>query len=504
MIRRIIPRVVALLLVILSILTGCNKTTYLEDDLALEIEELDPVTLDFFMLGDEKEDTKEVLDKVAEETGLNIKLNFEWINYDQYTESVKTALASNQDIDAFLCGSPNSWLLNFVDMYREGQIKDITELLPEYAPVIQGRLTTEEQNAAKVDGKLVAVPSLYPHAKCFIAIVKENYAEKYNISSIDTLDDYEDLLKRIKDNEKNTTPCFTRYDIDLFANTFDYVVLDHRQHLVYKWDDPEMRIVPWEQTAAFKETASLIIEWHKNGYISTDASRYADCPTLLEYRDQIPEGKTTFYFSDGSGDIKKEDCFVYNLYKDKKFQRKSPIENYVSAFNSKSNDTERALMFLNWIQRDQENYDLFMHGIKNRHYVLKGERIDKPDEIKAEGENPYSGWQNSAFYNIKFFRLPVENDTFSDDYFNDYLDFINNHTSYAPHEGFYADYKDLQSEYSARKNFYNIRIAGPLSDGTFNTANIDNVISLLKAAGTNNLVSNVQDQLDKWRLNNNK
>lgn len=497
-----VAQIVGIFLIVATMVVGCSNTEDELEDISLTNEST-PVELIFYMTGEKSENTDEFLDQVAEASNLNIRVNFKCFNRKEYHKTIDTAIASNEKFDAFLCGRPIPGRDNYINMFRNGQIKDITDLLPEYAPIIYSQLSKAELDSARVDGKVVIVPPKLPMVDTIGVYVKKDIADKYKISSINSFEDYGELLKKIKDNEKDIIPCQFRggygiRDIDLYVGEYGYVVLDYEQHLVYKWDDPKMKIIPWEQSEGFKETTDLICNWDKGGYIEKDY-KSKKVATIISRFGEITEGTyEKNFFNDGN----KEAFNYYILNKDKKIQRRSPsgAGPYTSiAFNSNSQNTERALMLLNWIQSNQENYDLFNYGMKNKDYILKDERI----EILKSKEGPNYIWYNIPFLNINYIRLSV-GDELPDSYKQDFIEYIETSSEYAPHEGFYPNYKDIQLECNRRIELYDKKISTAIQIGTYDINETDNIIDELEKVGTEMIVSEIQRQLDEWRVINKK
>lgn len=46
---------------------------------------------------------------------------------------------------------------------------------------------------------------------------------------------------------------------------------------------------------------------------------------------------------------------------------------------------QRVLMFIDWLESSQENYDLYMYRVRGRHYVEKGDYIEPPEGIEQSG-----------------------------------------------------------------------------------------------------------------------
>lgn len=527
---------VSLIIGVILFICGMTAGCYDEKDMDVNIitpetVKLDPVTLTFYMIGTEKKDTKEVLDKVAEATKLNIKLDFKWI-YGGYSQAVRSAIAANGNIDAFICGRPEPGGINVYEMFKNSQVKDITELLPTYAPVIMKVISEEGLELPRTEGKIIAVPSLEPPSVDILGVyVKKDVVDKYNVTAINTFHDYENLLKKVKEDEEKETDnennnsngaCIPgiltggnyKYDIDFFANAYGYVILDYSQHLVYKWDDPSMKIIPWEQTPEFAETTDMISRWYKIGYMR-QINGQEKIASFMGICGNHTEGPTELDFYNNG------DKVVYNYYIPYINIKRQKVSSFNStsigtvAFNSNSQNTERALMFLNWIQSSQENYDLFNYGIKDRHYILKGEKIGMPEGMMLS-QNPYwwhglnNNLLNMAFRNINFDRSPIDDSVQGKDSSDNkdssikkYKEFLSLF-SFAPHSGFYPDLRDIQDECNKRTQIYQDRIIGAIQKDAYDINETADIIEELKNTCTSHIVKEIQNQLDKWRTENNK
>ena len=488
--------------------TGTNKST------------LTPVTLTFYIAGGgEKNDSKEVFDKVAEECGLNIKLEFKYFEgkyAGPYLQEIKKVIASNAAFDALCVGMPEEYDLSgggysFADMARDGVLKDITGLLPEYAPDILSMLDKKELEAAKIDGKLYAIPSLYPRAENVFAAVNQDLMNKYGIETLDTFEDYGNYLKAVKENEPDVLPGkldVVRWDVKMlndamFMIPYGYVPVDKVLKLAVKRDDPDMNIVPWEQTEAFKNVMIMLSDWQNKGYIARlNSGGGSDRPiaSYLGFGSVLKQGP--IQITDGDNG-RTYDFYGYPLYREVKVPRGSPVDNVYSspaiALNAKSENAERALMFLNWVQSSQENYDLLVYGIKGSQYTLEGERLVFPEETAADYSS-YRYWSSAPFRNVKYIRLSADDKNFAGDYRREYLEFIDSQTVYAPNTGFYPDYRQqLAEEARKRLNRYQELITFPFADGSFDPGKMDSIIPQLKEAGTDRLIAGLQSQLDGWR-----
>ena len=215
---------------------------------------------------------------------------------------------------------------------REGKLKDISDIFPASAPLLYSKFTGEELAYASVGGRLYAVPSLFPLARCTYLLIDDALFRKYNMPDITDFDKYELFLETIKENEPDMTPgTITEYitTLQLFARASGYVIADTSKRLVYKWDDPEMKLIPWEKTPEFYEIMTRVIEWYKKGYIVHRPDWVKTASFVFEGM-FVPfsEEPTTITFTDGATKEVRESnpMQAFNLYPDNYVQRETDGE----------------------------------------------------------------------------------------------------------------------------------------------------------------------------------
>lgn len=110
-----------------------------EDENSFETNNLSQATLEFWFVQDytgngEKPGTRSVLNETEKRVmdRLNVKLNFKWFNPIDYNTQIETYNSSGEKMDAFFV--PGLQSFDFVKMVRNGEVKDITKLLPANAP----------------------------------------------------------------------------------------------------------------------------------------------------------------------------------------------------------------------------------------------------------------------------------------------------------------------------------------------------------------------------------
>lgn len=482
-----------------DLLSGLNT-----DEVAKE--SLKEATLTFYFEASEPRDTRKVLDAVElrAKNKVNIKLDFQFINAppDSYLSLIKSKISSGQPCDAFLYYS-DGFSQTLKSLAEEGLVKDLTKLFPDKAPDYYNEFSKDAITAMSVNNKIYAIPSNVPTSQMRCAIVRDDLMKKYNLPDIKSYEDYEFYLETIKHNEPDMIPMtFYETAIGLFAETNGYVILDYQQGLVYKWDDPDMKIIAWEQTPEFKKGINTIQKWYSSEYLLKDigpaqiddsvvtsgkwASFISSYGSQFEYNSTLLNRKSVWKY------------IAYPLSPDKISARNSPL-NAAIAINAKSTNADRVVMFLNWLQSSQENYDSLMYGIKGTHYTLEDNKIKIPEGIKTENSNLSWPWRY-PFRNIQYERADGSTD---EDSIKEYNKIINTKTKYPPHMGFVPDYTSVQDTTILRNmSFYETEQL--IYSGSFKQEDIDTYIKSQKYNGVEKLVSEVQRQLDKWKTENKK
>lgn len=472
------------------------------------VEKLEHTSLKFYFPGTEPKswpDVKAELEKRSSET-VNASLDFKWIEFGQYMDKMKTLDASGDVIDAFCLGKPDSFYPDFTALARESKLADISTLFPENAQSLFSKYSQEELGFSKVDGKLYAVPSLYPSAYCTYLMVDDALYKKYKIPEITSLEQYEAYLKAVKDNNPELVPGIIANGVDsmkLFARAFGYVILDEFQNLVYKWDDPKMTIKAWEQTPEFLEASNKIVDWYSKGYLQ-DVSKVdqTKVTSFVYYGELSPPSKepTKMTFNTESGELKESNPLsVFYLYPEKKVQRDNSMGTFFMngsfVFPATSVNTARALRFLDWVHQTRDNYYLMNFGIENKDYVLANGYPTMPTGQDFNNRT-YLYWDgNWAFRNAEY-NPTLPKDTYGAG-INTYTDFLDKYSKYAPHGAFYPDYgklKDMAAQRSQAVQQFEFKLSqGQIKD----PGEVTKFIGDMKNLGIDNMAAEIQQQLDK-------
>ena len=491
-----------LFLIIFIIFLQCNKK---KDNLDLfgqdiKAKKLDQVTLVFYIKGKEHPDLRVILDEVEKRSRkkLNIKLDFKFFSGNS-TNNLKKIVDSGQPCDGFVM---TSWMNigHLLSLYENDLILDLTELFPVYAPDYYSKFNQNDLALMKVDNKLLAIPNRYFFSYRRCAIIRDDLCRKYNIKKINTYAELEEFLDLIKQNEPDFIPLSTANNtLGLFAESFGYVIFNYQLSLVYKYNDPEMKLLAWEQTPEYQESIRIINRWINKGFYVKDIFfakpqknliSSGNWACFINFQGMVEQ------FNRWISETEKDFRYLeFPLYPNQKSMRITPSNNSL-VISKNSKNPERVLMFFDWLNKDRKNYDLFHYGIKSRHYVLKGDQFTIPDDVSLA--KSYSSWNGRrVFMNIEMERTHISN---SNTYVQQVMDFMLEKSVYSPHTGFYAKYGEVDGIVNIRKMDFN-KIEWEMGRGKYSEERIDEYIKRHKELGVDKIIAVVQSQLDEWRKN---
>lgn len=444
------------------------------------------------------ENVKAEIEKRTRDT-LNITLDFKWKEQYMYINDVKTLQASNQEFDAFILASPDIMSPDFTKLARAGILKEITNIFPQSAPGLYKKYTNEELEYASVDSKLYAVPSLFVTAFCPGIMANDSLLERYKIDDITDFEQYETFLKTVKENKPDDIPGVdTSTFIATLPATYGYAIADQRNMLVYKWDDPEMKLMAWERTPEFYDTVNMYIDWFKKGYLKAAASGddYFKASSVMLGSSVAPPSKETEIVSTSNANGKTlvtEPMRICRLYPERTVQRDNPMGNFSVngsfVFTKESKNTEMVLRFLEWVQLDRENYNLVVNGIEGEDYVINDGKPELPNGMNSLSSS-YMDWGGHwAFRNIEY--ETAENKV------QPLMEYLKNHTKYPPHGVFYPEYGALEQVAEMRSRGLQ-EFSSMLSQGQIKSLDeLEKLINRMEDIGTDELVAAAQSQLTK-------
>jgi putative aldouronate transport system substrate-binding protein len=487
-----------------------EEEDFLPDGWQVGADELEDTTLTFYVNAQRQNTSDEIQEavnlKLEKDLKTKISFKFLWYYYDTFLDRIKRDNASGITCDAFFY-SPDFYV-PVKSLADEGLIKDVSELFPQYAPGYYSQFTNEDIKALNVNGGIYIIPSRMPSSNIKYALVRQDLMEKYDVPEIHSFDDYEIYLDTIIENEPDMVPM--RYwdsSLGLFTDMYGYVILDYISGLVYKWDDPSMKIMAWEQTPEYIQCLERLQRWVERGYLDPESDNHGFSvingrPNTTISTPFITDPKSASFIGNPADEIyfnkllrsKGITDFSYKAYPlyDEYSARNSIMDNGIM-INVVSKQAERVLKFIDWLQSDQENYDLLMYGKKSVHYIDRGDYIEPP----ADAITTFLEWSwKPPFENIDYQRATYPGHS---DELKEYREIMTEQTKYPPHYGFSPDFSAVNKMYEERWMRFTIPENIVLNGGDPNDEKMQKFMEDQKASETDSLIAEIQGQLDEYK-----
>lgn len=508
---RIKIKIIAFLLLpilVVTLLTGCSGKKYKGLKLPAKdafSEQLSPSTITMLLPGYEPDgwkDVKKALEQKLEPT-LNVKLNFQWTTEGSYKEKLKYIEEHGNTLDALVV-SKDSNQDDMQQMLNDGMIKDITPYLEKDGKRLREVYSTEELANVMYNGKIAALPAHFPRSNRVIFSISETmlkylYFDDGTTSDNIKISNLEDALRFVL--ETDGAPLMTDLTtLPFFAEPAGYVNIGYG--LVYKIDDPEIKIIPGEKTEEFKAGVKVINDLQRDGKCNANYWYQDGSGTLVPHEtlnDYFSRNYNGFFFCtyDELQNYTHFMGFQNDAFRITPIIRDKPstisLNTEGIAIYKGSKHADRVVQFLQWLQTSEENYDLFMYGIQGTYYNLESGKLSFP-----RNKNRYYGWDGSkAFLNIDFMREEAYD---KDGYKEEYKDIVLKQSKYPPTTGFHIDISKIENQLKARVedlNMFELR----LRSVEFTT--VDEEIEKLNDQQTKNdiyrVISEVQKQVDEWK-----
>jgi ABC-type sugar transport system, periplasmic component len=507
--------VAALIFLLSSILTGCggsNSVAVLttgansiktESTLATTLKPaLAPYNLKWYIGADQQSDMDAVqneMNKQLKDT-LNATITIIPTAFGSYNQKMQMLIASGEQFD--LCFTAN-WVNNYYQNVNKGAFLTLDDLLAQNAPTINATLPKMGWDAARVKGKIYAIPNYQIWAMTNGLIVRKDLADKYQFDpkTVTKFEDVEPLLEQIKKGESGVTPtafckAWALWGTNLVATGFDEIAGRDMPGVV-RLSDTTTKVMNQFETDEFKADLKLMRDWYQKGYIRKDAA------TVTDIAADEKAGKVALT-SDGNykpgGDIGAKTNFggreVYYVPISKSVLLTSSIIATMTAVSRTSKDPERAIMFYDLLFKDKTLYNTLVLGIENKHYKTNADGA--VEMIKNSGYDLSGyGWELGNQFNQKI--MNGQPSTVWDDTIK-----INNSASASPILGFSFDPEPVKSELAKCSSIVQEYIP-QLTTGTVDPDKVlPEFISKLKSAGSDKIITEEQKQIDQWKKDNGK
>lgn len=353
-------------------------------------EELEPVTLTWYLRIPEQEDGQMVLDEVNKilQEKINATLEIRWFDAVAYPEKTKLAISSQEEFDIMFTSSG----YNYFDNASMGAFVPLDDLLEEYAPETYALIPESYWDALRVNGQIYGIPNYQITARQTCMSFRKEIVDKYNldISSIKTVEDMEPILATLKENEPDKQYIMSGVGLTYF-DTMNYLKLEgigaDGSPGVIEMDKDDYTVINQFEHENFVQLCKTLADYENKGYINKDLALVTDTTELQKNGEILCAALNNWKPGKTAEDIARSGYESVYVNVTEPYVNTSSVLGTLQAISRTSKNPERALMFLDLVNSDPELYNLLVYGIEGEHYTkVEDNRIELiPDSGYSTG-----------------------------------------------------------------------------------------------------------------------
>lgn len=454
------------------------------------------VELKMYLIGSPARDYDMVLEEVNKKLkqDINATVSVEWIGWSDFNTQYPLILASGEPIDLIYA---SNWT-NFYANARKGAYLAIEELAKTYAPKSLAQITPDFYKQTEVDGHLYAMPSQFYQYGDMGYIVRGDLMDKYGIESINGMDDFGNFLSAVVKNDPEMDPTAENSasgGLDAYyaqGNGYYNVLQNLALPYYINMDAGDNQIFNLYESDGILDYFIKMKEWGDKGYWSKSILSKKDDNTFKDGK-----AASRLHNQDGINGVYMENPeWDPRFYPNAKYTFKTAAMQDGMAIPASSKNPERALMFLELLRTDRSYYNLFTYGIEGKHFEINADNKLITLDLDGFAPEAYCSW---GFKSPEFYIEPVNNSP----YMKEVRQELENRSKENPYILFVPDFEPVKNEIAAVGNVIQ-QYARPLSYGYINNPQegLNTLVSQLKAAGSDKVMTELQKQLDNF-LNDN-
>jgi len=503
--KKKIALLLAIVLTLTAVMTGCSKSTDTEDEGKKKVESQEKETgitaddpkkeyeIKWFAPGTKSPDHDMVFEEISEYTKekINATVSQTLIPSAEYSEKIQRLIFAGEEIDAMFAPS-------FPNLVSDGIYAELDELLATHGRNMTKTLPDYIWQALTVDGKIYAFPPMKDYAYQPVLSYFDGLAKKYNMdfSKVRTIADLEPMLQTIKNNEPGVYPLGLRGANDGFAVFLPIEKIRNSTIAGFQTNNYD-KVVNIYETQAYKEYFDLMRRWNQKGFFTPDADTATTITDkILSHQVFMLTAEKIPYFQEQKNLIEDEGWkTIFDGRLSKPVINTRAVAQTCIAISADSENPARTMKFFNMLYTDAKLMNMIVHGIEGTHYtVVNGKYVQYPNGILSANKNNYYG--NAAYQGNRFLLHLKQGDPA--DLWEVYAKF-NDEAYISPTFGFNFDNTNVINEMTAINNVYQEYIPSLMVGATDPATKLPEALEKFRKAGSEKVIAEIQSQYDAWK-----
>ena len=459
--------------------TGQQTTASQQEKPVQNPQKEEPVNLIWWTIGNEPKDYQIVSEAINEYTKekLNVTVTLKYASWGDYGKKLSNIIQSGEPYDIAF----GSGINGYGDLINKGYFADLTGYLNEVAPDLKSFIPEELWQGVTSNGEIFGVPAFKDSAQAQYWVWDKELVERLNIdiSQINTLQELEPALKKIKEDDPTKYPLILTGNegingFMIAINNFDGLATG----VGVKYDDESAKVqILWEDPGVM-ENLKIIHKWFNEGLINPDAATLTEAP---KYRPVYAAQGFPHAWENAIDYPRADHHFFGPAYST------GTIQGSFLAISEASKHIEESLQLIELVNTDAYLRNLLAYGVEGTHYnKLTDNSIEK---ISDRYEAP--AYTQGTFFNM-YTVAPAPETMWSD------LKKQQESAFASPALGFSLDRQPIQNQMAACTNIID-KYQPSLLTGAMNPEEMVPVmLEELEKAGIQDIVDEVQKQLDAY------
>ncbi|TBL76612.1 extracellular solute-binding protein [Paenibacillus thalictri] len=210
---------------------------------------------------------------LEEKTGY--KVQYDMLPQDKPQDKLNILIASGEPYDAITTTGTTDFKALYSDYAKKGALTDLGPLIDKYGPNIKAAVDPAVLEAAKIDGKLYAIPTKSIPNVIASLYIRQDWLDKVGMKAPTTLDELVEVLKAFKEkdpggNGDKNIPFTIRGDnffVDNIVGAFG---------MPNFWNDVNGKLTPRIMDPAYPEYVKFMSELFKQGLLDKEFAANKD------------------------------------------------------------------------------------------------------------------------------------------------------------------------------------------------------------------------------------
>jgi putative aldouronate transport system substrate-binding protein len=216
------------------------------------------------------------------EQATGYKVQYDMLPQDKPQDKLNILIASGEPYDAITTGGGTDFKALYADYAKKGALVELGPLIDKYGPNIKASVDPSAFEAAKVDGKLYAIPTTSLSFASNSLFIRQDWLEKVGMKAPTTLDELVAVLKAFKEkdpggNGDKNVPLTINGDATFVNNIVGAFGMPNF------WNEVNGKLTPRILDPRYKEYVDFMAELFKQGLLDKEFAANKDATTKEKF-----------------------------------------------------------------------------------------------------------------------------------------------------------------------------------------------------------------------------